>query len=109
MRVSNTETVTEETLGEKSRLPLNEKRIRKKEKIVKDAWTCLAGRSLSSIHRCLLRFSKSTSGFLISKPLLAYIYGAAPIEVTAVFDLLALERDDGIISQDNEERDPEYR
>eukprot|EP00944_MAST-04C_sp_MAST-4C-sp1_P009822 g9822.t1 len=105
MRVSNSEAETEEIPREKAGLPSSEKRIRKKEKFVKDAWSCLAGRSLSSIHRCLLRFSKSTSGFLISKPLLAYIYGAAPIEVTAVFDLLAPERDDGIISQDNEERD----
>ena len=63
----------------------------KKEKYVHDAWSCLAGRSLSSIHRCLLRFSKSTSGFLISKPLLAYIYGASPVEVKAVFALLSPE------------------
>ena len=37
--------------------------------------------------------------------MLAYIYGAAPV-LTAVFDPCSLERDDGIISQDNEERDP---
>ena len=69
----------------------NAKFGQKKEKYVHDAWSCLAGRSLSSIHRCLLRFSKSTSGFLISKPLLAYIYGASPVEVKAVFALLSPE------------------
>jgi hypothetical protein len=46
---------------------------------------CLQGRSLSSIHRCLLRFSRSTSGFLISPSLLAYVFGASTKDVDAVF------------------------
>jgi hypothetical protein len=47
---------------------------------------CLQGRSLSSIHRCLLRFSRSTSGFLISPSLLAYVFGASTDDVDAVFE-----------------------
>jgi hypothetical protein len=50
---------------------------------------CLQGRSLSSIHRCLLRFSRSTSGFLISPSLLAYVFGAAQKDVQAVFQKLS--------------------
>ena len=65
-----------------------------REKSVRAAWSCLAGRGLSSIHRCLLRFSKSTSGFLISKPLLAYIFGASPDEIEAIFSLLSDDQDD---------------
>merc|ERR1711865_127855 len=47
---------------------------------------CLQGRSLSSIHRCLLRFSRSTSGFLISPSLLAYVFGASTDDVDSVFE-----------------------
>ena len=43
MRVSNSEAETEEIPREKAGLPSSEKRIRKKEKFVKDAWSCLAG------------------------------------------------------------------
>ena len=50
---------------------------------------CLQGRSLSSIHRCLLRFSRSTSGFLISPSLLAYVFGAVQQDVQAVFQKLS--------------------
>lgn len=64
------------------------------EQTIRAAWTCLAGRGLGSIHRCLLRFSKSTSGFLISKPLLAYIFGASPSEIAAIFSLLGRQDDE---------------
>ena len=52
-------------------------------------FNCLQDRSLSSIHRCLLRFSRSTSGFLISPSLMSYVFGASQKDVEAVFSKLS--------------------
>lgn len=69
---------------------------------------CLQGRSLSSIHRCLLRFSRSTSGFLISPSLLAYVFGASTSDVDAVFEKFDTElNSDGIKRKEEKELETE--